>query len=62
MKAYDEAVGLKISLECALKNFRSANMPNTFKESEVKFRYETIEGVLILLLNDMDRLCKEWEK
>lgn len=31
-------------------------------ESEVKFRFDTIDGVLIMALNDMDRLVKAWEE
>ncbi len=59
----EQARELQQRVNGALYRFREGvYIPKEFDESEVKFRYDAIEGMLIMALNDTGMLVKTWEE
>ena len=66
MTPLKEASALRKKVGEALSIMRAkderSNFPKDIKESEVQFRYKTIEGFLVIASNDIDEMIRVWEK
>jgi len=59
----EQAKELQDRVKGTLFRFREGvYVPSEFSESEVKFRYAAIEGMLIMVQNDVDGLVRAWEE
>ena len=58
-----QATELQNRVRGALSRLRQGiYITDEFDESEVKFRYDAIEGILIIAQNDVDRLVETWRE
>ena len=59
----EQAKELQNRVRGALFRFREGvYLSREFDESEVRFRYNAVEGMLIMAMNDVDMLVKAWEE
>lgn len=56
-----DAWNLKMAINAALLAFRKSYNGKS-KESEITFRYQAIEGMLLIAVNDSTDLAMGWEK
>ena len=61
MTSLEEAQELENRIRDAIGSMkRLDNFGMRVKECEVKFRYEAVVGILIMAVNDVSQMVKEW--
>jgi len=61
MQSIEQAKWLSLAVSAALKELRKDWPTKQIDESEVSFRFKSVEGVLIMALNEAHALVEEWE-
>jgi hypothetical protein len=63
LDSLEQAQKLLQQINDSLNAFRGNNkLKGNITESEVKLRYDAIEGVLLIARNDTEAMVKAWEK
>jgi len=63
MNEIEQAQELLNKIDFALSAFRGDDrFKNKITESEVQFRYDSIEGMLLITRNDVSAMIREWKE